>query len=477
MRRMKRVLAASLLVLVSLSLAADRPTYDADFTPQTMRVDLFHTGGPKGELVAVRDVVADGEWPGNRTKLLDETNLGTYLFQVVDAATQRPMYSRGYSSIYAEWETTDEARKTTRTFQESWRFPWPKRPVVIALFRRDKSNAWTEVFRTSVDPNGKDVNPARPAPAGRVHTVFENGPASEKVDLLFLGDGYTEKEIRKFHQDVERLVAVLFSYEPFKSRKRDFNVRALDLPTAESGVHRPQSRLFRRTALGTAYNTFGSERYVLTLEDKVLRDAAAAAPYDFIEILVNDAQYGGGGIFGDQSTAASANSYASYLVVHEFGHHFAGLADEYYTSDVAYETGAPDKPEPWEPNATALRDPATLKWRDLVDAATPVPTPWEKKAFEEENLAIQKRRRELVASGAAPAELDALFRKQQAAETKLLGNMRYSGKVGAFEGASYEARGLYRPAADCIMFSRNDVGFCAVCRRAIERVIDLHARP
>jgi len=192
---------------------------------------------------------------------------------------------------------------------------------------------------------------------------------------------------------------------------------------------------------------------------------------------VNERTYGGGGIFNDQTTAAADNAYAVYLFIHEFGHNFGGLGDEYFTSDVAYETGAAEKPEPWEPNLTALHDPAHLKWKDLVESDTPLPTPWDKEAFEKQSRAYQERRRKLRASSAAEEEMEKLFREVEAAETRLLAGMKYSGRIGAFEGAGYESKGLYRPRTDCIMFSRDKVGFCPVCRRAIERVIDQYSRP
>ena len=210
-------------------------------------------------------------------------------------------------------------------------------------------------------------------------TVFENGPAATKVDLLLLGEGYTEAELPKFHADVTRLVEVMFSVEPYKSRRSDFNVRAIDLPTAQSGAHNPRTGEHRRTPLGVTYNVFDSERYAMSLDNRGWRDVAAAAPYDAVEILINNRYYGGGGIFNDHATVAVDTGSAEYIFVHEFGHHFAALGDEYYTSDVAYETGG-EKIEPWEPNVTALRDPATLKWKDLVAAGTPLPTPWEKDA-------------------------------------------------------------------------------------------------
>jgi len=208
-----------------------------------------------------------------------------------------------------------------------------------------------------------------------------------------------------------------------------------------------------------------------------MRDIASAAPYEFIEILANDKTYGGGGIFNDHATAAVDSAYAEYVFVHEFAHHFAALADEYYTSDVAYETGAADHPEPWEPNVTAMHDPATLKWKDLVSAGTPLPTPWRKAEFEARGKEFQERRRALREKNAPESEMNALFREQENWEKQFLGSEQYAGKVGAFEGASYEAHGLYRPEADCIMFTRNPVGFCRVCSRAIARIIDLYARP
>jgi hypothetical protein len=464
-------------VAVSSSSVSPSPgSFDARFTGRTMRVDLFHTGGTRGETITLDRVVDDGPWPGSRTRLLDETNLGSHFFEVRDVRSNRVLYSRGYASMYSEWEMTEEPKRTSRTFPESLRLPWPKEKVQVVLKRRDRENVFRELWTMVIDPASPEINPA-PRPAmGKVWTVLENGPAATKLDLLVLGEGYAGKDLPKFHADVKRLVDILFTYEPFKSRRADFNVRALDLPSAETGVLRPDSKVFRRTPLSVQYGIFGSERYVLTYDDRALREAASAAPYDFIEILVNDARYGGGGIYNFQATASADTGFAEYVFVHEFGHHIAGLADEYYTSDVAYETGG-TKPEPWEPNVTVLKDPKALKWGDLVEKGTPLPTPWEKEAFEKESRAVQALRRKRIAEGASPAEIDELFRKQQAEETKLLSSMTWSGKVGAFEGAAYEAKGLYRPAADCIMFTRDSVGFCPVCRRAIERIIDEYSRP
>ena len=482
MSRTPLAIAGLSLVALMAHAAAQGPTaatpFDALYADTTMRLDYFHTGGGNSEVFALDRIVSDGPWAGSRTRLVDDSNLGPYLFEVIDPSTNRVVCSRGFASIYGEWETTAEASGgVRRTFHESLRFPWPRSDVQVVVKKRDRQGAFHEVWSTTVDPSSRFVNRADLNPVGRVWTLIESGPPSAKVDLVILGEGYTDAELGKFHADARRLVDELFSTEPFKSRKSDFNVRAIDLPSAESGVHRPQAGVNRRTPVSAEYNIFDSERYALTLDNRTMRDVASAAPYEFLEILINDKYYGGGGIFNAQATAAVDTAFADYIFVHEFGHHFAGLGDEYYTSDVAYETGRTDIPEPWEPNITALRDPSRLKWKDLIEPLTPVPTPWEKSRFEASSREFQARRRELRSRNAPESEMNALFVEERQVETALLGSMTHSGRVGAFEGASYEAKGLFRPEADCIMFTRDQVGFCRVCRRAISRIIDLYSRP
>jgi IgA Peptidase M64/Peptidase M64 N-terminus len=464
------------LLLWSVPSPALQPPPPLSFE-RTMRLDYFHTGGPKsGETFALDRVVNDGRWPGSRTQLVDATGLGPYRFEVRDVASGAVLYSRGFASIYGEWETTSEVKTVHRTFHESVRFPWPAAPVRVAIQKRDAVNAFADLWTTEVDPASRFVNSGTSAPRGNVWNVIESGPPERKVDLLVLGEGYTQAEIAKFHNDVRRLVDALFAQEPFRSRRGDFNVRAMDIPSAASGVNRPNAGVFRRTPLSAEYNIFDSERYVLTLDNRTLRDTASAAPYEFIEILVNERTYGGGGIFNDQATASVDSAFSEYVFVHEFGHHFAALADEYYTSDVAYDTSAAPKLEPWEPNVTALLDRQSLKWGDLVTAGTALPTQWPKEAFEKHSMEIQARRREIRKRNAPESEMDALFREQQAFEETLLKSGPHSAAVGAFEGANYQQRGLYRSQADCIMFTRNRVGFCAACRRAIGRIVDLYSK-
>jgi hypothetical protein len=212
---------------------------------------------------------------------------------------------------------------------------------------------------------------------------------------------------------------------------------------------------------------------VLTLDNRALRDIAQYAPYEFIEILVNNDTYGGGGIFGQFSTAAAGNDWANYLFVHEFGHHFAGLADEYYTSPVAYQSSGA-RMEPWEPNVTALRDPAHLKWKHYVKAGTPLPTPWPKAEYEAYSREYQKKRAALRAANRPESEMSALFREDLAHTKALFAQAPYRKAIGAFEGANYEATGYYRPAMQCIMFDRSEQ-FCPVCQDGISDIIDLYA--
>ena len=442
----------------------------------TMRVDYYHTGNAKEERFSLDRVVLEPlPWPGNPARSIDTTNRGKYLFEVMDAASGRLLYSRGFSSIYGEWETTGEAATINRTFSESLRFPAPDQPVRIVVKKRDPGNVFREAWTITVDPADKFVTPGAAPDAGALITLHQSGDPATKLDFLILGDGYTARERAKFERDARRLVATLFATSPFKERQRDINVWGLCPAAAQSGISRPSQHVYRRSPIGATYDAFDSERYVLTFENKAFRDVAANAPYEVVEILTNSATYGGGGIFGLYSTVAADSVWAPYIFVHEFGHHIAGLADEYYTSDVAYLPAA-DRVEPWEPNATALLDPAALKWKDLVSPGTPVPTPWPKEAFERDTKEVQQKRRAIRAANRPETEMDALFRDEEKHDTALLNEGPHAGKVGAFEGANYEARGYYRPQADCIMFTRDNVPFCAVCRRAIEAILDLYAR-
>lgn len=437
----------------------------------TLRLDYHHSGLRDEEAFALDLLRREGPWPGSRTHLVDPLNLGPYRFEVREAATSRILFAQGFSSIFSEWVTTGEAKRMRRSFHESLRFPFPSVPVHVIVLKRGADNLFREAASFAVDPGSPDIVREPVTETGSVWSVFENGPPEEKVDLLILGDGYTREELPTFREEVRRLVGILFETPPFSERRMDFNVWAIDRASEDSGVDRPRAGVYRRTALNVTYNIFGSERYALTLDNRSLRETAAQAPYEFIEILINGEQYGGGGIYNLFATCVTRSGSSPYVFVHEFGHHFAALADEYYTSSVAYDTTAPII-EPWEPNITALLDPKSLKWKDLVDRGTPLPTPWSKEEYETRQSGIQERRRALRARHAPETELDALFAEELDWTRPFLGGQKHAAKIGAFEGAGYRARGLYRSSTDCLMFTRNPDRFCPVCSRAIERVID-----
>ena len=463
---MKNALFALLLAAAAAGAQAAQPA--------TMRLDYLHTGNALSESYAIERVVLEPlPWPGDMDRTIDDTNRGVNKVEVVDIKTGKLLYSRGFSTIFGEWRTTEEASKVSRGFGESVRFPKPEQPARVRILKRDERNEFSIVWSVDVDPNALDVVRKQPPAPTKPIAIRVNGPSPQKVDLLIMGDGYTKADLPKFEQSARKLADYLFSVSPFKERAKDFNVWAIAVPTEESGVSRPSTNTHHSSALNTRYDIFGSERYVLTTDNRALRDIAQHAPYEFIEILVNNETYGGGGIFGQFSTAAAGNDWADYLFVHEFGHHFAGLADEYYTSPVAYQS-ASGRMEPWEPNVTALRDPAAIKWKRHVKDGTPLPTPWPKAEYEEESRAYQKKRAALRAENRPESEMSALFREDLQRSNALFEKQPHRHAIGAFEGANYEASGYYRPAMQCLMFDRSEA-FCPVCQDGITDIIDLYA--
>ena len=443
--------------------------------PATMRLDFFHTGSASQELFSVDRVVIEPlPWPGNPNRPIDTTNRGTYLFEVRDAASQRVLYSRGFSSIYGEWVTTDEAKSANRTFHESLRFPAPEAPMQIVVKKRDAQNAFREIWTTHLDPHDRNIDASKPPFSGHVLALEKNGDPALKVDLLFLGEGYTAAEQGKCEQDIRRLAEGVFTFSPFKERRHDFNVWAICAPSPDSGVSHPASGIHRHTLFGSQFDVFGEARYALSFDNRALRDLASFAPYDVMGIVMNEKDYGNGGIFGCYASVSIDYPGAIPVFVHEFGHHFADLGDEYYfNADVAY-SAANTRVEPWEPNITALLDPRALKWKDLVSPGTPIPTPWPKQEYENSMREAQKTIEQMRREGRPAAEIDQARRKAREAQEGYLANGPYADKVGVFAGAMYE-NGYYRPQQRCIMIS--GPAFCRVCQHALEEIIDFYSRP
>jgi len=463
---MRRLVPGLIFALFSIS---------AIGAPLTLRIDYFHTGNFETEIFSMEQVILEPlPFPGNTNRPVDHTVRGKYLFEIIDPDSKTVLWSRSFSSIYGEWETTAEARDMHRTFHESLRFPRPQKPFEVVLKKRGPQNEFAEIWRIGIDPDDYLVHQESAAYADQVVPIVINGDPTHKVDLLILGDGYTAAEHETFIAKAAQLTEVLFSTSPFKERRSDFNVWAIAPATAISGVSRPSTHTYRDTPLAVTYDAFRSERYVLTTDNKSMRRIASSAPYDFVEIITNTDVYGGGGIYALYATVAANSEWANYVFVHEFGHHFAGLADEYYTSAVAYE--APETLiEPYEPNVTALLDPDKLKWREWVDSDTPVPTPWPKEAFDKHSLAIQEVRTQMRKDDVPESEMNALFQSNQETVELMFSKADYKNSVGAFEGANYQSTGMYRSELNCLMFTRT-TRFCKVCSNALEQVIDGYSK-
>lgn len=444
------------------------------FIEKTMRLDYLHCGTSDKEWFAYDEILRENTWAGCYDKLVDTLDLGKYRFEVTDNASGAVIYSRGFSSVFGEWQTTTEAADgVQRAFHESVRFPWPKDTVTVVLETRDTFNQFQKLWSHTIDPSNPNMR-KNSCPDYPVVPFINNGPSPEKVDIVILPDGYTKDEMGKFNSDVKRLLAVLFDTSPFKERQSEFNVWGVEAPSMESGIDNPQAGIYRNTVLSSSFNAFGSDRYVLTWDNKAVRKVAAAAPYDFLYILFNSEKYGGGGIYNLYSTCTSDNVWSDYIFTHEFGHSFAGLGDEYYTSDVAYSDFYPVGIEPWEPNITTFANGKTPKWVSCLGLDMPIPTPWEKAKFDAHQSEYGKERATWKENGMNQTQIDSLVHINDQWVSNFLRTQAHWGQVGAFEGAGYASQGIYRPYLDCRMFTRSMTGFCPVCRRAIDTMIDFY---
>ena len=466
-------------LIVILSFCTENTYADAAFSnyfkDNTMRFDYFHTGTANEEHFAIDQMVNDGIWAGSKTHLIDHLRLGKYFFEIQNPQTEEVLYSQGFCSVYGEWETTPEAKENWGVYHESMRFPWPIQKVKLVLYKRnDTSQIFEPIWNYTIDPEYRKVNPSIIKNNYKVYPIVENGDSHNKVDIVVLSEGYTKNEMEKFHKDAENYARTLLNTEPFKSRKNDFNIRAVEVPSPNSGLNHPQQDIYNRSALSVSYGAFGSQRYALGYDNKKIRDAASAVPYEFTAILMNDSIYGGGGIYKLYITAAADNAFNEYLFVHEFGHHFAALADEYYTSATAYEMGS-NLVEPYELNVTTYTDKDKVKWGKLISEDISLPTPWGKAEFDKHSIAVQKERTKLRDSKASENIMEKLFMDQREWEESYLGKIKYANKVGLYEGAMYHAKGMYRSEPNCIMYSRTN-HFCFACQRAINLVIDHYTK-
>ncbi|MBN1938102.1 MAG: peptidase M64 [Candidatus Aminicenantes bacterium] len=465
------------------------PDFNAFFVDKTMRIDYFHLGNAKEEIVTVDRVYVQGIWAGSKVNLIDPFDRGRYGVKIYDETTGTLLFSRGFDSYFGEYRTTDAAAKgVRRTYHESALIPLPKAKIKFVLEARERDNALRQVFAQTIDPAAMGVLKEAPASGVKVIDVHQSGDPHVKADIAFIAEGYTAAEESKLRADLDRVAKVLFSQEPYKSLSDKFNLYGVWKPSDESGCDEPGHGSYKTTAVSATFDSLGSERYILIEDNKALRDIAAHVPYDALVVMINHKRYGGGGIYNAYCTGTVDNQWYEYLFLHEFGHSFTGLADEYYTSDVAYNEFYPSGVEPREPNITALLDPKNVKWKTAPGIA--VPTPWEKDEFDQNDMAYQKLRRELNANiaalkmkGAPPedvaeAEEESERKSKEQADwvDRFLGASKFAGKAGVYEGAGYAAKGLYRPAVDCIMFTKGKKPYCPVCEEAVRQMILFYAK-
>lgn len=408
-------------LMLSLSVFAD---FDDTFLHKTLRIDYYHTGDHEHEFYSMDEVKIEPFWGGSLTNLIDTFQYGHYYFKVFEKENDSLIYSRGYSTLFMEWQTTDEAKLTTRSFTESIVCPLPQKACTIILYSRDESGEYKEQFTYDFEPDNYFISTERRLEYP-VFDAYVSESSENAVDIVVLPEGYTEAEMGKFIHDCIEFSKTLFSFKPYDQYSDRFNIRGVLAPSPNSGSDIPADSTWTKTLMNTSFYTFDSERYCMTYDNKSVRDLAANAPYDQIYILVNSGKYGGGAIYNYYSVSVNSNRSAAKIFIHEFGHGFAGLGDEYYNSEVAYNEFYPLSLEPWEPNLTTLVN-FDSKWKHLLDAATPVPTP-------------------------------------------MTEEFRYT--TGVFEGGGYASKGVYRPGYDCLMNSFAVDQFCAACQEAIEEMI------
>lgn len=413
------------LILISLASNAQFGKY---FKNATCRIDYYHSGNRDVEYYSTDEIIKEGKWYGSRKKLIDPFDYGMYKFMVFDSASNRILFTRNYSTLFLEYRSTEEAKSQSGNFPESVVFPFPKNTVRVEFYSRGKDLIWDKQHQLYLNPNDPLIKEKKTSD-WEYFSVVKNSSPKKSLDILFIPEGYTAGQMGKFRKDCDRFAGYIFRTDPYNKVSENINVWGVLSPSEEEGTDIPSDSVFRNTLLSSNFSTFGTERYLTTSDFKAVRNAASCVPSDQIIILVNHERYGGSGIYNFYCMTTTDDDDAEFLVMHEFGHAFAGLGDEYYSSDVAFQDFYDLTKEPWEPNLTTLVN-FESKWKDMLPEGTPIPTPVDD---------------------------------------------QYKGKVGVFEGGGYTAKGIYRPYLDCSMNVVIPNNFCPVCKRAIERRVGFYS--
>ncbi len=399
--------------------------FDHFFHGNCLRFDFILAGNHETMTVYPVQVRVEPFWAGSRVNLTDTSGYGTFRYHVTEVVSGRKLFSRGFCTLFQEWQTTAEAKVKEKTFYQALFFPLPKEKVNLCLEQRNRDGDYLPVLSVLIDPADYFILKEKPEDNDTIQ-ILRNGTPENHIDLVFLAEGYGRKDRETFRRDAERMCGALFSVTPFSELRNRFNVTAVWTPSEETGTDLPGEHVYRNTRFNSTFYTFDTDRYLTTSDMKTVYDAAACTPWDQLVVLVNTERYGGGGFYNLVTVCSAGHALTPQVLAHEFGHAFAGLGDEYYESEVSYENYYNLDIEPWESNLTTLKDFGS-KWKQLVSEDVPVPTPR---------------------------------------------TPRYKGVVGAFEGGGYTAGGIFSPMQDCRMKSTTSDQFCQVCQLAIRRMID-----
>jgi hypothetical protein len=416
------------LLIISAS-ATGQIRFEEYFDSKVLRYDFMFSGNSRKTEVYPMGMKEEPFWSGSEISLIDPFNYGNFKYEIFDDASNLLIYSRGFSSLYQEWQTTAEAKSISRSFYEVATMPFPKYKIKFVISERKHDGSFAVLYEAKIDPADYFIRKEKPlnVPVSEIHAA---GDPKTSVDIAFIAEGYRPDEMNKFHEDVRNMTAALFSEQPFIDYADRINIWAVDAASQDSGTDVPGEGIYVNTALNSSFYTFGLDRYLTTQDIKSVNDYAAAVPHDVIVVLINSTRYGGGGVYNYYSGTTAGNKLSQKVFMHEFGHGFAGLADEYYSSTVAYDEFYPLNAEPWEPNITTMVDFGSKWEKDLPDGI-PVPTPQEEK---------------------------------------------YQNVIGVFEGGGYSAKGIFRPEMDCRMKSNGPKGYCTICRNAVKRMIEFYTK-
>ena len=418
-----------LFLLCLIAVSSTRAQVFADhFADKTLRVDYIFNGNASGQAICLDGVSALPTWAGRKHHLAELPLQGNGQIIMRNAASGKTIYTTSFSSLFQEWLETDEARNVTKGFENTFLLPYPLQPVEIEITLLDPRRNVRASMKHIVHPNDVLIEQKGNSHITPHKYLLHNDSPEKCIDVAILAEGYTLQEMQTFYEDADIACKSIFDHEPFKSMKKRFNVVAVASPSTDSGVSVPRLNEWKHTAFGSHFSTFYSDRYLTTSRVKAIHDALAGIPYEHIIILANTEEYGGGGIYNSYTLTTAHHPMFRPVVVHEFGHSFGGLADEYfYDNDVMTDTYPLDI-EPWEQNISTQVDFAA-KWKDMLSENTPVPT---------------------------PAEVSENY------------------PTGVYEGGGYSAKGIFRPAENCRMRTNEYPAFCPVCQRALRRIIEFY---